>query len=164
MKLLSANCHCIGLIELPNVSGGMCTFHRRHNERDGVWNHQRLDCLLNLVFRSKKTSKLRVTGLCEGNPPVQIGAGYGLVQTTNHYLSPCWPKCMSPKGFTRPQWINTLQTSQEVQSSKSDLEFTKDNPYFCHDHVYIHGWRLVLWRYLYKTPLLTPLTQFTNMD
>ena len=36
----------------------------RHNERDGVSNHQLLDCLLNRLFRrrSKKTSKLRVTG------------------------------------------------------------------------------------------------------
>ena len=44
----------------------------RHNEFDGVLNHQRLDCLLNRLFRrrSKKTSKLRVTGLCEGNSPV----------------------------------------------------------------------------------------------
>ena len=40
----------------------------RHNERDGVSNHQPHDCLLNHLFRhrSKKTSKLRVTGLCEG--------------------------------------------------------------------------------------------------
>ena len=44
----------------------------RHNERDCVSNHRRPDCLLNHVFRrrSKKTSKLHVTGLCEGNSPV----------------------------------------------------------------------------------------------
>ena len=44
----------------------------RHNERDGVSNHRRLDCLLKRLFRrrSKKTSKLPVTGLCEGNSPV----------------------------------------------------------------------------------------------
>ena len=44
----------------------------RHNERDGVSNHQPHDCLLKRFFRrrSKKTSKLRVTGLCEGNSPV----------------------------------------------------------------------------------------------
>ena len=43
----------------------------RHNERDGVSNHQPHDCLLNRLFRprSKKTSKLRVTGLCAGNSP-----------------------------------------------------------------------------------------------
>ena len=44
----------------------------RHNERDGVSNHQSLDCLINRFCRrkSKKTSRLRVTGLCEGNPQV----------------------------------------------------------------------------------------------
>ena len=44
----------------------------RHNERNGVWNHQPHECLLNRLFRHgwKKTSKLRVTGFCEGNSPV----------------------------------------------------------------------------------------------
>ena len=43
----------------------------RHNERDGVSNNQPHDCLRNRLFwrRSKETSKLRVTGLCEGNSP-----------------------------------------------------------------------------------------------
>ena len=43
----------------------------RHNERDSVSNHQPHDCLRNRLFirRSKKTSKLRVTGLCAGNSP-----------------------------------------------------------------------------------------------
>ena len=42
-----------------------------HNEHDSVSNHQPHDCLLNRLFRrrSKKTSKLRVTGLCMGNSP-----------------------------------------------------------------------------------------------
>ena len=44
----------------------------RHNEGDGVSNHQPHDCLLNRLFRrrSKKTSKLRATGLCDGNSSV----------------------------------------------------------------------------------------------
>ena len=44
----------------------------RHNGRDGVPNHQPRDCLLNRLFgcRSKETSNLRATGLCEGNSPV----------------------------------------------------------------------------------------------
>ena len=44
---------------------------KRHNGRDGVSNHQPHECLLNRSFmrRSKKTSKLRVTGLCAGNSP-----------------------------------------------------------------------------------------------
>ena len=43
----------------------------RHNECYVVSNHQPHDCLLNRLFRciSKKTSKLRVIGLCEGNAP-----------------------------------------------------------------------------------------------
>ena len=47
------------------------TLQWRHNGRDGVSNHQPHDCLLNRLFRrrSKKTSKLRVTGLCAGNSP-----------------------------------------------------------------------------------------------
>ena len=43
----------------------------RHNDHAGVSNHQPPGCLLNRLFRrkSKKTSKLRVTGLCAGNSP-----------------------------------------------------------------------------------------------
>ena len=43
----------------------------RHNDHDNVSNHQPPGCLLNRLFyrRSKKTSKLRVTGLCVGNSP-----------------------------------------------------------------------------------------------
>ena len=41
----------------------------RHNERGGVSNHKLHDCLLNRLFRHKwkKTSKLCVNSLCEGN-------------------------------------------------------------------------------------------------
>ena len=46
------------------------TLQWRHNEHDGVSNHQPHYCLLNRLFRWKKTSKLRVTGPCAGNPPV----------------------------------------------------------------------------------------------
>ena len=47
-------------------------FQWRNNERDGVSFYRRLDCLPNRLFRhrSKKTWKLRVTGLCEGYSPV----------------------------------------------------------------------------------------------
>ena len=45
--------------------------HWRHNDHDGVSNHQPHHCLLNRLFsrRSRKTSKHRVTGLCAGNSP-----------------------------------------------------------------------------------------------
>ena len=44
----------------------------RHNKGDGVSNNQWLDCLLNRLLRRrwKKTSKLRVTGLWDGNSPM----------------------------------------------------------------------------------------------
>ena len=55
-------CCCVWLI---------FTLRWRHNDHDGVSNHQPHDCLLNRSFRrrSKQTSKLRVTGLCAGNSP-----------------------------------------------------------------------------------------------
>ena len=47
------------------------TLQWRHSGHHGVSNHQPHDCLLSRLFRhrSKKTSKLCVTGLCEGNSP-----------------------------------------------------------------------------------------------
>ena len=44
----------------------------RHNERDGISYHWRFDCLFNHLFRlrSKHIWKLCLTGLCEGNSPV----------------------------------------------------------------------------------------------
>ena len=46
----------------------------RHNGHYGVSNHQPHERLLNLLFRrrSEKTSKLRVTGLCVRNSPVNF--------------------------------------------------------------------------------------------
>ena len=48
------------------------TLKWRHNERDCFPNLGHLDCLFNHLFlrRSKKTSKLRLTGFCDGNSPV----------------------------------------------------------------------------------------------
>ena len=54
------------------MSNVRCSLQLCHDERDGVSNHQPDDCLLTPLFshRSKKTSKLCVTGLCAGNSPV----------------------------------------------------------------------------------------------
>ena len=53
----------------------MTSLQWRYNERDDVSYNRQLDCLLNHFFscRSKKTSKLRITGLCEGYPLVTDG-------------------------------------------------------------------------------------------
>ena len=52
------------------------SLHWRHNDHDGISNHQPNGCLLNRLFRrrSKKTSKLRVTGLCVGNSPGPVNS------------------------------------------------------------------------------------------
>ena len=48
----------------------------RHNGCDSVSNHQPRECLLRRLIRrtSKKTSKLRVTGLCVGNSPGPVNS------------------------------------------------------------------------------------------
>ena len=53
---------------IPNINYG----YNYCNYFGGVINHQSHDCLLNRLFmrRSKKTPKLRVIGLCEGNSSV----------------------------------------------------------------------------------------------
>ena len=58
--------------QMSVVSLAAATLRWRHNGHDSVSNHQHHDCLLNRLFRrrSKKTSKLRVTGRCVGNSPV----------------------------------------------------------------------------------------------
>ena len=78
----------------------------RHNECDGVSNHQPHDCLLN--HRWKKTSKLRVTGLCEGNSPVtgefpaQKASNAGKIHLMTSSCVNCWrTKSISCIRFTR---------------------------------------------------------------
>ena len=54
------------------VGSPFATLQWRHNEHDGVSSHQPHDCLLNRLFkrRSKKRTRLCITGLCVGNSPV----------------------------------------------------------------------------------------------
>ena len=72
------NLFCCGWFWLASLS-----LEWRHNGYDGVSNHQPHDCSLNGSFRrrSKKTSKLRVTGLCVGNSP---GTGEFLAQMASY--------------------------------------------------------------------------------
>ena len=55
---------------------GENTLHWGHNNHDGVSNHQPHGCLLTCLFRrrSKKTSNLRVTGLCVGISPGPVNS------------------------------------------------------------------------------------------
>ena len=88
----------------------------RHNERDGVSNHRRLHCLLNCWFRhrSKKISKLRVTGLA-GNSPV---TGEFLAQKSSNAenVSIWWRhhdilSCTSECAPMEPDGLNVISNS-----------------------------------------------------
>ena len=57
-------CYIVGCMRWV-YSKHLVTLQRRHNGHDGVSNHQPHHCLFKC--RSRKTSKLRVTGLCAGN-------------------------------------------------------------------------------------------------
>ena len=61
---------------LPFVGGFSNALRWRHDDHDGVSNHQPHGCLLNRLFkrRPKKTSKLHVTGLCAGNSPGRVNS------------------------------------------------------------------------------------------
>ena len=57
--------------QIDNTTWPFQALQLRHNGRDSISNHQPHDCLLIRLFRrrSKKTPKLRDTGLCAGNSP-----------------------------------------------------------------------------------------------
>ena len=63
---------CLAIIFGAVILVTLHSFQWRNNGRDGVSNHQPHHCLLNRLFRrrSKKISKLCITGLCAGNSPV----------------------------------------------------------------------------------------------
>ena len=67
-----------------------CSLRWRHNGHGGVSNHQPRHCLLNRLFgcRSKKTSKLRVSGPCvTGEFPAQMtGNSENVSNWLRHYV------------------------------------------------------------------------------
>ena len=68
--ILSGNCP-MRYIRFKLEENPWKTFHLRHDDHDGVSNHQPQGCFLHRLFRrrSKKAQKLRVTGLCVRNWP-----------------------------------------------------------------------------------------------
>ena len=76
----------------------------RRNERDGVSNHQPHECFFNRSFRrrSKKTSKLRVTGLCAGNSP-ETGEFPAQMASNGENVSIWWRH----HGFSSRLYMNT---------------------------------------------------------
>ena len=83
----------------------------RHNGHDGVSNHQPHDCLLNHIIqrRPKKTSKLRVTGLCVGNSPV-TGEFLAQMVSNAENVSIWWRQhdtAINSPSFSSKQFIKT---------------------------------------------------------
>ena len=83
----------------------MC-IHRRRNERDVFSNHWHLNCLPNRLFmrRSNETSKLRVTGLCEGNSR----------RLSFHLMMSSWVAWQAPKRTWFASW-----DAQSILNDKS---------------------------------------------
>ena len=78
----------------------------RHNGHDSVSNHQPRECLLNSLIRcrsSKKTSKLRVTGLCVGNSP-KTGEFPAQRASNVENVSIWWRHHVLLNGVTWAQW------------------------------------------------------------
>ena len=103
----------------------------RHNERDCVSNHQPHDCLNNRVL-SKKTSKLRITGLCERNSPVtgEFPHKGPVTLKTFPYDDVLWHWVMAP--VDHPQ----LKGSEQSQSGHGD--HTNN---ICTDHRLLLNWQ-----------------------
>ena len=87
------------------------SLHWRHNDHDGVSNHQPHDCLLNRLYRrrSKETSKLRVTGLCVGNSPGPVNSPHKGPVTRKMFpfddvIMWCSPSCHDIFHMTGPLW------------------------------------------------------------
>ena len=103
------------IIEILNDSNQTpFTLLWHHNGRDGISNHQHHDCLINRISRrrSKKTSNLRVTGLCEGNSPVSgefahkrsVIRSFDAVIMT--YCGPSFENLQVPQRFSRKPYYN----------------------------------------------------------
>ena len=87
------------------------TLRWRHNDHDSVSNHQPHGCLLNRLFRrrSKKTSKLRVTGLCVGNSPGPMNSPHKGPVTRKMFpfddvIMSCFPDTESLLWLPEYQW------------------------------------------------------------
>ena len=110
----------------------------RHNDHDGASNHQPHGCLPNRLFRrrSKKTSKLRVTGLCVGNSPGPV---------TSQHKGPVTWKMFSFDDVIMRQAIS-LTTDEpahyRILRHRTSMRLTKvRNSSFFHRH----EWCFVIW-------------------
>ena len=94
------------------VSPAYISLQWRHNGCDGVSNHQPHHCLLNSLFRrrSKKISKLRVTGLCEWNSSVT--GEFAAQRASNAEMFPFDDVIMHVTPTRSPLYLQTPQHQQ----------------------------------------------------
>ena len=112
------------------------TLRWRHNGRDSVSNHQPHDCLLNRLFRrrSKKTSKLRVTGLCAGNSP---GTGeFPAQMVSNAENVSIWWRHHELGDDTLTCWI----ADNSIPSQNVTLRLDINNYIYVEDRTKVRGW------------------------
>ena len=90
------------------------TLQWRHYGRDGVSNHQPHDCLLNRLFRrrSKKTSKLRVTGFCAGNWPMT--GEFPAQMASNAENVSIWWRHHEMTSSGQQRWFETIESHNAV--------------------------------------------------
>ena len=118
------------------------TLQWRHDGRNGVSNHQSHNCLLNrsLRYRSKKTSKLRVTGLCEGNSPVTGEFPAQRASNTEnifHLVTSSWTCLFKGLPMLVTKKIPTLRSTRPPASSfrASNVE-NISMPWLLHDAIH----------------------------
>ena len=118
----------------------------RHNEQDGVSTHQPHDCLLNCLFshRSKKTSKLRVTGLCEGNSLV-TGEFPTQRASNGENFSIWW--CHHVKFYSNLPFPYHYMASLGQNELKY---FGEPQPMSMHHPTVIHLWQQQHWAFSYQ--------------
>ena len=109
----------------------------RHNECDGFANHRHLHCLLNRLFRhrSKKISKLHVTGLCgefTGHPAQMASYAEDVSIWWRHHANCVMynEHCQEDNGYalqSDSNWMaNQTKCSHEVLISKLRNKFHRD--------------------------------------
>ena len=83
-------------------------------------------------------------------------------QATSHYLSPCWPRSLSPFGVTRPQWVNSQiwsPTDSPHQVPLMKKVFPSHNLIMCPTH-----WEVVLESWVCSDPSKRIQESFITLD
>ena len=111
----------------------------RHNGHDSVSNHQPHRCLLNRLFgcRSKKTSKLRVTGLCAGNSP---GTGeFPAQMASNAENVSIWWRHHAKTALNKPFFKIKLSSliKDFTHINKPNMLSHSSHPLFCRNEFHI---------------------------